>query len=405
MRDKKKTKLWMLNQFAIAPDMPGGTRHYDFAKELVKKGYDVYIFASDFSLQTMEFQRLKHGESYSTEKINGVNFVWVRTFPYKSNNYKRILNWIFFAINVYRIAGRFPRPDVILGSSPQLFTAFSGCVIANRMRVKFIAEIRDLWPFSLVALKEYYKYHPYTMLLYLLEYLVYHKADEVITFTEGNKEVIGWKGVPDEHIHVIPNGVDTTIEIDQENALRLKKQFNIKNFTIAYTGAIGVANNLEMMIDVAQRVQDKDIRILIIGDGPLKQTLLRKVSQSGLDNISIYDSIPKKDIFDLLSVVDACFITLQDNKLFRFGVSPNKLFDYMFAGKPVISSVGGWCNEIVQKSQCGIGIEPDDAEEFTQALLKLYNMSIDERNTMGKKGKGYVRKHFSRKKLIKQMIR
>ena len=117
MFNKRKT-IFIFNQFAISPDMPGGTRHYDFGRELVKKGYDVYIFASDFSYQKLQYMKLKEGEEYSLENVNGVKFVWVRTVPYKKNNYKRILNQISFSINAVRVAKALPvKPDIVIGSS------------------------------------------------------------------------------------------------------------------------------------------------------------------------------------------------------------------------------------------------------------------------------------------------
>ncbi len=397
--------IWMFNQFAISPDMPGGTRHYDFAIELISMGYDVYIFASDYSLQELEYKKLTKRQLYSIENVNGINFVWVYTSSYKKNNWKRLLNWINFPLNFFKASRYIKKPDIVIGSSPQLFTAFAASRIAKRYRVKFISEIRDLWPNSLIELNEAFKYHPYTLLLYLLEKLVYLSSDDVIVFTESNREIINWKGVPSEHVHFISNGINPDIEVDDENALMIKNAMDINKFTLAYTGAIGIANNLSMMIDVAKELKKRqmDVQIVIVGDGPLKNKIRKSIESENLDNIILFEPISKSSVFDFLSIVDVCFITLKDLKLFRYGVSPNKLFDYMFAGKPVISAVGGWCNEIIDEAGCGIPVNPEDIGAFVNAVDILYRTSEGDRRIMGDRGREYVIKHFSRKKLVQKM--
>ena len=393
--------LWIFNQFAVSPDMPGGTRHYDFGSELVKKGYEVYIFASDFSLQELKFKKLSESESYKVENINGVNFVWVRTIPYKTNNYRRLLNQFAFAINVFSVSGKFKKPDVIIGSSPQLLTAFAGYLRSLITKSKFIVEIRDLWPESLIVLQPSAKHNPYVWLLYLISSILYKRSKEIVVFTEENRELISKKGITEEKIHFIPNGINTDTEVNKENAGKLKRELRIEKFTIAYAGSIGVANNIEMMVDVAEKLRNEtNIEIVVIGDGPKRKTIETMIENKKLNNIRMLNPLPKNEIFDFLSLVDVCFITLADVPLFRYGVSPNKLFDYMFAGKPIIASVGGWTNEQVIKASCGIAVQPNSVDEFVNAVKKLKETSIENRKEMGSRGKEFVKRHFSRKNLV-----
>ena len=403
---KKHNKIiWIVNQFAVSPDMPGGTRHYEYALEFVNNGYEVYILASDFSLQELKYKKLVNNESLKIENVNGVNFVWIKAYPYKKNNFKRLLNWINFSINIFIMRKCIPKPDIVIGSSPQLFTAFAALIIAKRFKVKFISEIRDLWPNSLIELNETYKYHPYTMLLYLLEHIVYHNSEEVIVFTENNRQIINWKGVPLKHIHYISNGVKTNIVINKENAKRLKTIMNINKFTIAYTGAIGIANNIEMLIDVAKELENENIDFVIVGNGPLRTKIADKIKEENLSNIRLFNSIPKSEIYDFLSIVDVCFITLQDVPLFKYGVSPNKLFDYMYAKKPVICSVGGWCNDIIIKAKAGIPVDPDNCKQFIDAVKEMKRLSQSERDNMGENGYLFVVKNFARENLAKKMMK
>ena len=398
--------IWMFNQFAVSPDMPGGTRHYDFASELVKKGFDVYIFASDFSLQEMKFKKLNENESYKVENINGVNFVWVKTLPYKKNDYKRLINQFVFAFTVFRISGKFKRPDAIIGSSPQLLTAFAAYIRSLKTKSKFIAEIRDLWPESLIVLQPKAKYNPYVWLLYIISIILYRRSDEIIVFTEENRDLISKKGFDKKKIHFIPNGINTDTKVNTVNAQKIKNRLKLDKFTIAYSGSIGVANNLEMMVEVAERIgNEKDIEILIIGDGPLKSKISDEIKLKKLANIRILNPLPKNQIFDFLSVIDICFITLADIPLFRYGVSPNKLFDYMYVGKPIIASVGGWTNEQVIKANCGIAVEPNKVDEFVKAIIQMRKMSLKDRIDMGIKGRMHAINYYSRNNLVKKLIK
>lgn len=399
-----KKLIWFVNQFAVTPDMAGGTRHYEFAKELVKKGYDVYVFASDFSLTELEFKKLSK-EPYRIEEINGVKFVWVRVMPYKKNNYRRILNQLSFAINFYKTALRFPKPDVIMGSSPQLFTAFSSMLMSIRRKAGFIAEIRDLWPASMTELNPIMKYHPYTWLLAIIESIIYRKAGHLIVFTEGNKEKLKEMGISGDKISFIPNGIDPSIIPDEQKIMKFKSRLHADKFNICYAGNIGIANNLMIAIEAAEILKNENVHINIVGNGPLRAELEQEITAKHLSNISILEPVSKNEIFSLLSAMDACFITLQDVPLFRYGVSPNKLFDYMYAGKPVICSVGGWSNELVKNAKCGISVEPDDAEAFAEAILTLSKTPEEQCSKMGQNGREYVIKHFSRPELVNKLIK
>ena len=397
--------VWIFNQFAVSPNMPGPTRHYNIAKELIKNGYDVFIFASDYSFQELTYKKLRPTESYKIEIIDKVKFVWIRVPSYKKNNYKRLINQIMFAIRASIISRRLCKPDIIIGSSPQLFTAISALITSKLRRVKFIGEIRDLWPESLLELHKSFKYNPYIFVLYMLAIIIYRKSRNIIILAHGNKQKIIEKGIPESKIHYIPNGIDTNRKVNTANAQKIKQKYNINKFTICYTGSIGIANNLEMIMDVAKNIDNNAIEIIIFGDGPMKKSLNSIISNLGLKNVRIEEMVSNNEIYDLLSNVDVCFITLQDVPLFKYGVSPNKLFDYMYAKKPIICSVGGWCNNVIQKAKCGIAINPDNADEFIKAINSLYKMNTSEREKLGFNGYDYVKTHFSRQETTKKLIK
>ena len=168
--------IWIFNHYAHPPDLPGGTRHYDLGRELVQLGNNVTIFATSFHHFTHREARLGPKEKFKIEKVNGVKFVWVSTPPYQRNDWRRIQNMIAFAVRVLslgqritRLAPDIGRPDVVMGSSPHLFTPLAAYLVSKKYRVPFIMEVRDLWPQSLIDLGAFSEHHPLMKALQFLE--------------------------------------------------------------------------------------------------------------------------------------------------------------------------------------------------------------------------------------------
>ena len=402
MFNKRKT-IFIFNQFAISPDMPGGTRHYDFGRELVKKGYYVYIFASDFSYQKLQYMKLKEGEEYSLENVNGVKFVWVKTASYKKNNYKRILNQISFSINAVRVAKALPvKPDIVIGSSPTLFTALFSLNYANKIKADFIAEIRDLWPESLYGLNPKLKYHPYTLVLKIISRFVYRKSKKIVVFTKGNKKYIS--KFTNAKIMYIPNGVARNMFYNVGSRREIRRKYGFEKFTFVYTGAIGVANGIDTIVEACRLLDNKKIKVEIFGSGPLKDEVISLIDKYNLKNIRINLPVRKEEIPALLFSADAAIITLKNIPLFRFGVSPNKLFEYMYAGLPVLCAIEGEMGDMIRDANCGYVVTPEDPSDLAEKMLKIYSLSQKEREKMGRNGKKYIENRFLRDDLAKELI-
>ena len=168
--------IWIFNHYAITPDMAGGTRHYDFGKELVKRGHEVTIFASSFHYSQHRELKLTWGEKYKVERVEGVNFVWIKTFPYQKNDWRRVLNMVSYAWKVYWI-GRgikkldqdINKPDIIIGSSVHLLAVLSAYWLSKHYRAKFIMEVRDLWPQTLVDIGKFKENNPIIKILRIIE--------------------------------------------------------------------------------------------------------------------------------------------------------------------------------------------------------------------------------------------
>jgi len=401
-------EIWMVNHYAISPDLPGGTRHYDFACELVKKGYRVKIFACDVILgKSEEHAKLEERESYSVENINGVEFIWVRAATYERNNWRRAYNMLTFSNNCYKMGCKFKdKPEVIIGSSPHPFAAFAAAKLARKLKAKFFLELRDLWPQVIVDMGKLNEYHPITKAMRLLEKYLYRAADKIIVLAEGSKKyLIEKNGIKESKILYLPNGVHLNNFSCQKDRDVLRKLYNFTKFTLIYTGAHGPANSLDTILRAADRLREnKDIEIVLVGDGILKEKLLKQAKEMRLNNVRFFNPVSKTEIPGILRAADAAIITLKKVKVFSYGVSPNKLFDYMAARKPIICAVEGEMAEKVENIGCGISIMPEDEKLMADAIIQLVNLPQNELKKMGDNGYEEIKKNYSREKLAQKLI-
>jgi glycosyltransferase involved in cell wall biosynthesis len=402
------SEIWMVNHYAISPDLPGGTRHFDIACELVRKGYRVKIFACDVILgKNKEYAKLEEKESYSVENINGVEFIWVRAATYERNNWRRACNMLTFSYNYYKIGSKFKdKPEVIVGSSPHPFAAFAAVRLARKLKAKFFLEIRDLWPQVIVDMGKLNQHHPITQAMRLLEKYLYRAADKIIVLAEGSKNYLKEKwGINESKIIYLPNGVHLNNFSCQKDRIILRKHYNFNKFTFIYTGAHGPANSLDTILRAADRLREnKDIEIVLVGDGILKERLLKQAKEMKLNNVRFFDPIPKTEIPGILTAADATIITLKKVKVFSYGVSPNKLFDYMAARKPIICAVEGEMAEKVENIGCGISVIPEDEKSMADTITHLVNLPQNELKKMGDNGYKEIEENYSREKLAQKLI-
>lgn len=382
-------RIWIINQYAVPPDRAGGARHYKLAVQLQQRCHEVLIVAGSFDHRTRTEFRLQPGQQWLEQDIQGVPYLWLRTPPYAGNDAKRFWNMLAFAARVWRGKGLYarPRPDVILGSTPTLFAAEAAAHLARRFRVPFVLEVRDLWPDSLIDIGNFSPRHPVIRALRLLERRLYRSADHIISLLPGAVSYIEAVRGREGSVTWIPNGVDTGRIPPPPTGNGLGDRF-----TVTYAGAHGVANGLETVLDAAQLLaREGESRILfrLIGDGPEKARLVRRASDQGLTNVEFMEPVPKAEIFRWLWASDACLMPLKPSPVFRWGVSPNKLFDYMAASRPVIFAVDT-LHDPVSRSGGGVTIPPGDPVALANAVRRLAALSPAERQLMGERGRTYV---------------
>lgn len=411
-RATEKPALWMINQYAITPDLPGGTRHYDFGCELVKQGWDVTIFASDINLALRKHTKLGERELWREEVVDGVRFVWVQAAPYQQNNWRRAWNMASFALNFMRVAPHIaPSPRVIIGSSPHLFTPLGAWWVARRKRARFVLELRDLWPQALIDMTGVSENRPSVRLMRLMEAFSYRVAGKIVVLARGSEDYLMQRNVPRDRVAYIPNGVHMDnfgLGIDDTPASRDKwrGEFGFTGFTIVYTGAHGPANALHAVLSAAEILgeQGYEVQFVLVGDGPTKADLMADSDRRGLRNVRFMDPVPKATVPRLLAASDAAVITLRSVDAFSYAISPNKLFDYMAAARPIICSVPGDMAQLVSQSGAGYSVPPENAQALAEAVSKLAALPEHELTAMGTRGRAVVEQDFSRAKLAGRLI-
>ncbi|EXB24231.1 glycosyltransferase family 4 protein [Acinetobacter courvalinii] len=394
MSDKKT--FWFINQYSSTPETAMGGRHYYLAQELAKKGHQVYVIAGRYSHLLRNPKQFE--EQYFIEEIiPNFSFVWINLPEYQEAHSKqRVLNWFKFSWLLRNMSNVIPaKPDVILYSSPSLIGYLGAKYLANKFRVPFIFEVRDIWPLTLMELGGHSSKHPFIKFMQWVEDRAYKKADYVFSNLYNAVEHMQTRGLDSSKFHWIPNGVSLE-EVSQKQPLNAEtlSQLPQNKFIIGYTGTIGVANAIDDLIEAAKILSSNpQLHFVLVGSGKEKENLIKKVQSLNLHNITFIDAIPKKQIQSMLEQFDICYIGWQKNSLYRFGIAPNKLPEYLYAGKPIIHAFSGK-GDIVQQAQAGITIEAEDPEAIVGAVQQLYNLTAEQRQQLGSNGKQFVLQHL-----------
>lgn len=395
-------KIWIFNHYAVAPGQAGGTRHFDLAKNIVESGdHQVTIFASSFSYQKLEETiRYSEKEYTQTSEYSEVFFRWIKTHPYKRNDLNRVWNIVTYAYRAYQLGKRLEeKPDVIIGSLVHPLAALVGYWLAKKKGSIFYFEERDLWPQTLIDLGKISPKNPVIFLLSWLEKFLYKKASRIIVLFDKAVDYVQSRGIQPDKVMHLPNGVDLARYESAEDIALPEELENIfqslsGKFIGAYLGSHGLANHLDALLDAANRLRDhSDIHFLLIGDGPEKERLMKRKTVEELHNVTFFPSIKKEYVPVVLKRVHVGLLPLKNSPVFKWGISPNKLFDYMASELPVIllCDLDG---TPVEASGGGIVVKTDFAENLAKGMLQL-SASPAEAKRLGKKAKEYVYTHHA----------
>ena len=394
--------VWILNHYAVLPSETGSTRHYEIANRLVKKNWATVIFAASFS-HWERIQRIRGLSCFLDRTENQIKFRFIRTPSYNRNGILRIMNMLVFFITILipRATKNLSKPDVIIGSSVHPLAAWAAQILAARYKVPFVFEVRDLWPQTLIALQRIDKHSIAAKMMYWLEKKLCQQADKIIALLPNLNLYISQFDVGIEKIEWIPNGVNVCEVPD----VRIKNE----KFTIMYVGAHGEANALETVIDCINILKNDDSEINIcfrfIGEGDRKHELIQISNNYSLTNISFENGVPKSDVPGLMAAADAFIISAKDlPELYKYGVSMNKIYDYMLAGRPVIIAMEA-SNNPVEEAGAGICVRPESPPELAAAIKNLMKLPKDDLHQYGVNGRKYVEKFHSYDQLAEKFER
>jgi len=364
--------IWIFNHYAVGPNSSGGTRHFDLAKQLIKRGHQVTIFASSFNHQMLKEEHLANEQVKYKEMISeGVKFIWIKTVPYSRNNHRRVFNMMSYYFKVLKVK-----------------------------KSIFIFEERDLWPQTLIDLGKMSNKNPIISILGRVEKFLFNKSQLIIVLFDKAIGYVESKGVSKNKVLYIPNGyelgrLDNTLELPN-NIIEEFEKLKQKKIAI-YTGAHGQANNLDTILNSAKKIKTKNenIHFVLIGNGPEKKRLMQRVEEENISNVTMMDPVKKELIPLILQKAHIGLLPLVNSPVFKWGISPNKLFDYMGTALPVIllCDLEG---TPVDLSGGGVVIR----ENFEDELVHFFeNMDANELYNMGQKGKVYLEQYHSWEKL------
>lgn len=392
-------RLFLVNQFANTPSLPGHTRQYEIALELVRFGWRVQVFASDFNLSQRKYKRIRFPFLWATENLSGIRWTWLWSSPYWQNNWLRYVNLTSFC---FHIAFRLPfslfinylqgkSKAIVLASSPQLPACFVCLCIARITGSPFILEVRDLWPQILIDMGGKTANSLSVRFLGWIEKMLYVHSDAIVVVANGFKEYVRDRGAKCR-IEWLPNGPD----LNTFKPIPLPQDHD--DFVVLYAGAHGSANDLKNVVFAASILEraNSRVRFRFIGDGPEKNNIIRLAS--ALKSVSFEDAVSKEKIPSVVQDADAMLLSLKDLPLFRFGVSPNKLYDAYALGRPVITTVVA-ANEEVEKYNVGVTAPPGNPKLLAEAILRLSNMPLDERQGMASRAVELVQTTYSRQRI------
>ena len=401
--------ILVINHYAGAPSYGMEYRQYYLTREWQRAGHNVLIVTASYThLRSKQFPVSKKLEKIL---IEGINYLVLDTPYYEENNYKRIFNILSFILllkrNWEKIATDFS-PNVVITSSTFCFDIYSSKKIADKSGAKLVFEVHDLWPLSPMELGSYSKWHPFIFLMQRAENYAYKYSDKVVSILPKTLDYMIDHGLKKDKFVHIPNGIcmeewkiDNKIPLELSALLNNLKQQ--KKIIIGYAGNHGIANALNNLVDAMKSLQNENVVLLLIGKGQEKQNLKKRVREKNITNVHFISAVPKTVIPSLLDKLDILYVGLQNQPVFRFGISPNKLIDYMMAGKPIIQAINAG-NDMVSEAGCGVSIEPENTEAIVNAIRHLITQTQESLIELGTRGKDFCTKNYDYKILANKFL-
>ena len=398
--------ILLINHYAGSPALGMEYRPYYLAREWVRAGHRVQIVAADFS--HVRSRQPVAGD----ETIDGIAYRWLQTPPYQGNGAGRVWNIWRFLSQVWQQTGRLVRefkPDAVIASSTYPMDIWVARRIARQAGARLVFEVHDLWPLSPIELSGMSPKHPFIRLCQAAEDAAYRDADVVVSMLPKVQGHMADHGLDLSKLHIVPNGITPEDWQHQAAPLRddvaraIAAQRAAGRTVIGYAGSMGLPNALDVLLDAAALLRDQPLAIVMVGDGHERARLKQRVADQGLTQVTLLPPIPKAQIPAFLAQIDIAYIGWQRVPIYRFGIAPNKLMDYMMAGCAVLHSVEAG-NDPVAESGCGLTVAPENPQAVVDGLRRLAALPAAERLAMGERGRAFVLAHHSYPVLAQRFI-
>jgi glycosyltransferase involved in cell wall biosynthesis len=387
--------ILLIHQAFAALDEAGGTRHHELARFLVQKGHTVTVIASPVSYLTGT------SSNKQTEVIEGVTILRAFTFNTLHKSFvHRVFAFLSFMLSSFYTGLGVKNVDVVWGTSPPIFQGLTAWALARLKAAKFLFEVRDLWPDFAIAVGVLKNRMLINLSLGLERYL-YRHADRVMVNSPGYMEHVQQRGA--KVVSLIPNGADPAMFKPLDDGADFRQRNHLEdNFVVLYAGAHGISNDLQVALACAQMLVPNPVfRFVFLGDGKEKTALQARAAEMGLPNVLFLPSLPKNEMAQALAGAQACLAILKPLEAYKT-TYPNKVFDYMAAGRPVVLAIEGVIREVVEQADCGVFPKPGDAKDMANAIQFL-EADRGRAAIMGLRGRKYLEEHFSREQLAEKL--
>ncbi len=407
-------KILLINHYAGSPELGMEFRPYYLAREWVRQGHRVQILAASYS--HVRARQPAVGDQPKNENIDGIEYRWYPTRPYQGNGLGRVRNIWEFLKQVWNDTDRVIRdmqPDVVIASSTYPMDIWVARRMARRCKARLVFEVHDLWPLSPIELSGMSPKHPFARLCFKAESDAYRDADTVISMLPVVHTYMASRGLDLDKLAIVPNGIspddwaDKPYPIGGDLAGTLATARAVGETVVGYAGSMGEPNALDTLLDAAALLRSDPVggklRFVLVGDGHLRAHLEERVRKERLTNVTMLAPIPKLQVPAMLAQVDIAYIGWQRVPIYRFGIAPNKLMDYMMAGRAVLHSVEAG-NDPVAEAGCGVTVAPQDPRAVADGLLKMMRLAPAARAVMGQRGRAFVMARHTYPVLAKRFL-
>lgn len=387
--------IWIINNYASHLQ----TRHFELAEGFAKQGYPTVVITSGFHHGRHSY--LHEEKIVFEQRSPGVTFVYLRAGPaYENSGAKRILNMLDFCCKVRTYAGQISQkigaPQYIIASSAPPFVWEVGCKLARKYHARFVAEFRDIWPLSVVEIQHVSPNHPLVVLLAQIEKRAYRRADAIVsTMPYAWRHVQQVAAVPRQKIHWVPNGINTA-RTDAELAADISLPQELAKFLAAhwcciYTGSIVRSENLDFLLDAWEKLRNTDVYLAIVGEGNEKETIQRMIRERNLSHVQMFPAIAGSMVAKALERAQCCVAVCRNTTLARFGLSMNKLNNYLYSGVPTVFA----CDVESVVHQAGQFVVPyGDETQFARTVLQVRELTDTQRAAMAQRSKSLIRQEY-----------